>query len=148
MRITAFILLAMLVSCTSIKSSKQQVKNINFKELVNETQGGFDTAKFLVIKEKQGTLDVYNQVNKIRKPSFDIPKIDYKNQYLLALFMGVKSTGGYGISVNHIHESPNKITVFIKEQTPEGMTTMVITSPFCFVLMDKSDKEIVFEKMK
>jgi len=148
MRITAFILLAMLVSCTSTKSSKQQIKNINFKELANETHGGFHTSKFLVIKEKQGTLDVYNQVNKIRKPSFDIPKIDYKKQYLLALFMGEKSTGGYAISVEYIQESPNKITVFIKEQIPEGMTTMAITSPFCFVLMDKSDKEIVFEKVK
>jgi len=148
MRITAFILLAMLVSCTSTKSSKQQIKNINFKELVNETHGGFQTSKFLVIKEKQGTLDVYNQVNKIRKPSFDIPKIDYKKQYLLALFMGEKTTGGYAISVEYIQESTNKITVFIKEQIPEGMTTMAITSPFCFVLMDKSDKEIVFEKVK
>jgi len=148
MRITVFIVLAMLVSCTSTKSSKQQIKNINFKELVNETQGGFDTAKFLVIKEKQGTLDVYNQVNKIRKPGFDIPKIDYKKQSLLALFIGVKSTGGYAISVDHIQESPNKITVYIKEQIPEGMTTMAITSPFCFVLIDKSDKEIVFEKVQ
>jgi len=148
MKITSFTLLAILVSCTSTKSLKQQVENINFKELLNETQGGFDTAKLLVITDKQGLLDVYNQVNKIRKPNFDIPKLDYKKQCLLALFMGERSTGGYTISVDHILESPNKITVYIEEKNPEGMTTMVISSPFCFVLIDKSDKEIVFEKMK
>lgn len=121
--------------------------NINFEQLIMETQGGYSTAKFLVIKERETTLKIYNKINSIRKPGFKIPNINYEKQMLLALFMGEKSSGGYTISVDHILETSAKVTVFVKEQTPEGMATMALTSPFCFVLVDKNDKDIIFEKV-
>ncbi|PCI35328.1 MAG: hypothetical protein COB60_03320 [Flavobacteriaceae bacterium] len=148
MRITALILFAFLISnCSSTKSStKDTAVKVNFEQIIQETQGGFPIAKFLIIKEENTVLKIYNQINKIRKPGFEIPTIDFDKQMLIALFMGEKNTGGFSISVEHITESSEKMTVFVKESTPEGMATMAITSPFCFVLLDKSDKEIVFEK--
>jgi len=148
MRSTAFIILALfLYNCSSTKNITEKTTNVNFKEIINETQGGYNTAKFLVIKEEQSTLEAYMQINKIRKPGFETPSINYKKQMVLALFMGQKSSGGYGISVNHIQESNSIITVFVNERKPEVMATMAITSPFCFVVMKKSDKKIVFEKI-
>ncbi|PCH78165.1 MAG: hypothetical protein COB98_01365 [Flavobacteriaceae bacterium] len=150
MRILTLILLTLLVSnCSSTKLSTNNTPlKINFKQLIAESQGGFSSAKFLIIKEKQTTQDVYNQINNIRNPGFEVPTIDYNKQMLFALFMGEKSSGGYTISVDHIIESSNRLTVFINETSPKGMTTMAITSPFCFVLLEKSDKEIIFKKMK
>lgn len=150
MRILTLILLTLLISnCTSIKtSSNDSTMKINFEQLVTETQGGFSTAKFLVIKEQNTTIEIYNQINSIRTPGFEIPVIDYTKQMLLALFMGEKTSGGYAISVDHIVETSDKLTVFLKEITPNGMAIMAITSPFCFVLVNKTDKEVIFEKLK
>ncbi|MBL4744950.1 MAG: protease complex subunit PrcB family protein [Flavobacteriaceae bacterium] len=149
MKNTALLLLGLLLyNCASNKTTTAQKITFPFKELINESQGGFNTAKFLVIKENTSSLETYLQINKIRKPGFDIPEIDYNKQMLFALFMGEKASGGYAISIDHITETANKLRVFIKERSPNGIATMAITSPFCIVLLDKSTKEIVFEKIK
>ncbi len=148
MRITALILLTLFISnCSSSKSSTvAKSTKINFEPIIQETQGGFAMAKFLIIKEENTVINIYNQINKIHTPGFKIPTIDFNKKMLIALFMGEKNTGGFHISVDHILRSSNKTTVFVKETAPQGMATMTITSPFCFVLVDKSDSKIIFKK--
>ena len=125
---------------------KQETK---MEVLANESHGGYETSKYLVIKNQEALQEVYGKVNMIRRPGLPIPKIDWKNEMVIALFMGQKNSGGYSIIVDKITSLNNDTVEFLlKETKPEGMATTVICQPFYFCKVQRTDKEVIFKKVE
>ncbi len=148
------LLFGILLGCTSSKKMESSMKNSNektqvlFEVLVEDQVGGFVKEETRVIRDRKGLLEVYGYVNRIRKPGFSIPKIDFSKETIVAVFMGEKTTGGFSVSIESIKEDKEKLTVQIKETkpSPTDMVTMVITQPFCFVKINSVGKEFTFVK--
>jgi len=72
--------------------------------------------------------------------------VDFTKDMIIAVFQGVKMTGGYGIEITKIIETDNNIEVYIKETSPgpKCNVTQAITNPYHIVKLAKSDKEIKF----
>jgi hypothetical protein len=76
--------------------------------------------------------------------------MDYKRYLVLAVFLGEKDSGGYGVEVQRIIRSGDTVSVqadFIVPQ-PDTQRAAVITSPFELVRIRKSGslgKEIEFQ---
>ncbi|NQY06512.1 MAG: protease complex subunit PrcB family protein, partial [Flavobacteriaceae bacterium] len=104
-------------------------------------------AQIRVVKEQEGLNEIYNYLNKSRKPALNMPQVDFEKETIIALFMGQKNTGGFPIRIDTIDEKDDKLVVNVLEKTPEGkFATMVITQPFCIAKINKTDKEITFVK--
>ena len=70
-----------------------------------------------------------------------VKKDDIKTSNFILVNMGEKPSGGYTIKVENIQELADKIIITIKEISPSGMATTVMTKP-CYVIKIKSKKPI------
>ncbi len=155
---TLFILL--LISCggakkqmenennNKIESAKDKQDLAVFETLVVAQIGGFTTPQIRVIKEEQALREVYGQINKTRKPGFILPKVDFKKETVVAIFMGEKNTGGYAVNVTSVTHKSNTILVTVKETQPKAnaMVITALTQPFCVIKINTETKNIIFEK--
>jgi len=148
------LLFMILLSCNSSKNTNVSMdKNIeyaqvHFETLVEDPIGGYVKEEIRVVNDYEGLLEVYGYVNRIRKPGFSIPNIDFSKETVVAIFMGEKTTGGFSIAAESVKEENGKLVVKIKETKPgsKDMVTMAINQPFCFVKISSIGKEFVFVK--
>jgi len=148
------LLITIFIGCSSSKNidTKKEMneKNnkVSFEILVEDQMGGFVKEETRVIRSHKELLQVYGYVNRMRKPGFSIPKIDFSKASVVAIFMGEKTTGGFSVTVESVMNKEGKVIVEVIETQPKSndMATMAFTQPFCFVKINSIDKEIVFEK--
>ncbi|NQY29574.1 MAG: protease complex subunit PrcB family protein [Flavobacteriaceae bacterium] len=149
------LLLTILIGCSSSKNvdtpaeKNNENTQLSFEVLVEDQIGGFVKEEIRIIKNRESLLEVYGYVNRIRKPGFSIPKVDFSKETIIAVFMGEKTTGGFSVTIENVKEENKKLIVKIKETKPgpKDMVTMAITQPFCFVKINNVGKEFVFEKL-
>lgn len=153
MKIFAFIFSILILGCNTQQKTTEGEKNtdanINITLLNEGSHGGFDEAKSLVIKTEEELQKIYTKINMIRRPGLPVPKIDWENEMVIAIFMGEKTTGGYSAKVeNIIQNSDNSLEVIVNEKAPQGMATMVICQPFYICKVKRNDNEVTFKKVE
>lgn len=129
-----------------------QNANSQLKLIIMETSAhsGLQSAgtSFFVITDRQAFADLYNRAHSLKTPKPDLPEIDFENQLVLVAFMGLKSTGGYGIVFNDsVSESGDtlKVTVQFQEPPQGAILPQVITSPYVMATVDRGQfKQIQF----
>jgi hypothetical protein len=80
----------------------------------------------------------------------DVSLPDFTQKRILGLFAGSKPTGGYDIKIQSVVEDNCQIIVeyFEKEPQKDQMVTTVLTYPADYVVLPKSNKPILFKKVK
>ncbi|MNK08420.1 hypothetical protein D3C87_263580 [compost metagenome] len=113
---------------------------VAFEILKQDAYGGRDTESTVIIKSQ-------DELNKLYKELgwSDVPKIEFTQNNVVALFMGEKRTGGYSIGVKKVSINDDTVTIKVLKTKPEGMATMAISAPYCIVVVPKADKVIVEE---
>ena len=122
-------------------------KNENFNEVSfetiekNDNEGLFREKKNYVITENKEWEDLWN---KAVASEITVPKIDFEQSMVIAVFQGLKNTAGYRIEIYKVIEKDNSIEVYIQEASPasDNIVTQVITSPYHIVKIKKTDKEV------
>lgn len=140
-------IIAMIVSCNCKKAAvadentTDSAKQPLFEVLSESAYQGRETESFEVIKDVASLNALYQSVN-----LENIPKIDFKNERVVAVFLGQKNTGGYAIKVKNATEKDNKIYLEIEKSGPKSgeNATMAITNPYTIVKVN-SAKEIVLK---
>ncbi|MCF6280313.1 MAG: protease complex subunit PrcB family protein [Flavobacteriaceae bacterium] len=134
---------------TTPKNENTMKQETQIEVLAQKSHGGYETSKYLVIKDHKSLQEIYGKVNRMRRPGIPVPEIDFKNEMVIALFMGEKNSGGYSIAIDKITSlSDYKVEFLLKETKPEGMATTVICQPFTFYKTLRTDKEVVFKKVE
>jgi hypothetical protein len=64
------------------------------------------------------------------KPGVTAPTVDFSLQFVVALFMGQQSSGGYSIAVSDAERFGDDIHLRVERSAPTGPAPSVITSPF------------------
>ena len=82
-------------------------------------------------------------------PTPSDPTINFSEKYLLAIFAGAKPTNGYSIKITSIIENSCEVVVNFYEKGPQAGETLTSspTYPADFVLIPKTSKEIIFNKI-
>lgn len=113
---------------------------VAFEILKQDSYGGRDNESVVVVKSQ-------DELNKLYKELgwSDVPKVEFNQNNVVALFMGEKRTGGYSIGVKKVSIDDGVVTLKVLKTKPDGMATMAITAPYCIVVVPKSDKVIVEE---
>jgi len=134
-----FTLVFIITSCTT----KKQM--ISFTEVVKGGHSNVETAKSIVIKDIASYNEVFTTINQTKEPNLTIPTIDFENEMIIGLFMGMKNSGGYSIKIDSIISNSEKLLVYVKKSKPKGMATSVMTQPFYLAKIKKTNKLIVFK---
>jgi len=135
-----------------VDKNEEQVSSQEFTILLQEAYGGLEKDEQRVITTEKGLQEVYGIINRFRRPGIPIPKVDFQNHIVVALFMGEKTTGGFSTEVDSITMENENMVVHIKENGPKPTdnVTMAICQPFCFVLIPKSEAnmKVIFNKIQ
>lgn len=140
-------IIALMVSCNCKKATvagentTDSAKQPLFEVLSESAYQGRETESFEVIKDAASLNALYQSVN-----LENVPKIDFKNERVVAVFLGQKNTGGYAIKVKNATEKDSKIYLEIEKSGPKSgeNATMAITNPYTIVKVNSS-KEIVLK---
>jgi len=125
---------------------------VEFETTIKGAYCGHNESGNYVIKNESDWENLWDTVYSHKTPKPSLPKIDFTQHMVIAVFMGEKSSGGYNIEIVKVKEKNNIFEVYIEEHTPAPWTvvTEVFTQPFHIIkmrLIDTDAKFVTTEKI-
>lgn len=133
-----FILL--LVACST---PKPVIMKPSFQTIYESVTGGAERFGYLHITNNEDFIKLIENL-KIDSSQFNsLLTIDFKENDVLVLNQGQKSTGGYSIDVTSVSWENEILSIKKLEKSPSKgeMVTMALTAPYCITIIPKA-KEI------
>lgn len=140
----------MAFSCSS-QGSEESV--VPFEVIHSGANVGFEDKRQVLLTNNDDYQKLMAEVYKNFDQLPRIPEVDFTKNDVVAVFMGTRSSGGYGISVDKIIKRSDAVTVYINETTPgkNCMSTDALTQPYQLVKVPKLDQKVKYitkEKVK
>lgn len=90
-----------------------------------------DSPRTVVVRTPADWTTLWNEHAGGVKP----PAVDFSTSMVIAVFSGMKPTGGHSIEITHIEKGEKEIVVTYTERTPgpDDITTQALTFPFHMV---------------
>ena len=127
----------------------EELPILDFETLSKENYNyGYTTPQEFVINDKETFNSFWVNVHyNGGNVSIHYPKVDFSNSTVIAVFMGEKPTGGYGIEIMEILDiDAEKLFVFVIKTIPSDdcMVTEALTQPYHIIKTSKIYKEVKF----
>ncbi|MEX2456552.1 MAG: protease complex subunit PrcB family protein [Balneolaceae bacterium] len=132
-------------SSTSVEEERSE-KNEFFEnadtvefETISQTLGystsgstSFEENQELIIETEEEFIDLWVDLHEQRSPAPDVPEIDFDNEIVIAVLMGVQNTGGYFTTIEEVGVNDGVTGINVVETSPgEGCTiTEALTMPY------------------
>lgn len=145
--VTIILSLLLFSNCNTSKKAQENNPGTSYQIIVESDQGGNDEQQFSVIRSsselKSALTGIYVDNEKLGK----LNAVDFNSKIVLSLHLGLRNTGGYGITVSNVEVKGNTTYVTVKEIAPGPgeMVTMALTQPLSIVIID-ANENIVFNK--
>jgi len=119
-----------------------EVNDIPFETVTKGSSCGHSDRKDHVINSQ----DEWEELWDITYSNPDVPTIDFQRNTIIAVYLGYRATGGFGIEIKAIVEKIYGIVVHVKETSPEpgSPVTLANTQPYHIVKTRKLLRSIVF----
>jgi len=86
-----------------------------------------------------------------RHKAGSIPDVDFATRMVIAVYSGMKNSGGYSIEITSVDEKTAEegggivVNYVTDTPSPGSMVTMALTQPYHIISVDASEKAVVFE---
>ena len=106
---------------------------------------GIRTAKQVVVRDSAAFADLWKQ--HMPNGSVPVPQVDFKKFDVIAVFAGLKNTGGHSIGIESVENKGKSAIVHVKvhKPAPGAMVTQMITCPFQMKAVAKLPQNVKFE---
>jgi hypothetical protein len=125
---------------------------VNVDEIDGGQYGDIVEGTQEVLRDEDAYASFWNQLHTSRTPVPDRPEVDFENAVVVAVVLGQRPTGGYGVGIDEVltTESGGQIQVRFTEVVPgdEGGTIQVLTSPYVLAAIEAQDEEVQFSGSK
>lgn len=104
-----------------------------------------DSAR-LVIHDKAAWEDLWARMTSNHGPRRPAPAVDFSREMLIAVAMGTRSSGGFGIRVTEVNASSAELTATVVSTSPGPTcgTTAALTAPMDVVRVPRSSLPVRF----
>jgi len=119
---------------------------IGFQTVGKGSVSGYENSAYYVINNADQWADIWNEHVKNLFPQPSLPDVDFSRSTIIAVFMGLCRTTGYGIEVKEIVDTGLSVVVKVEKTYPgEGCVVgEMLTYPYHIVKVDKISKYILF----
>jgi len=137
------VLLILVIACAGPlkKSGKLTDGPVEFQTILAGPYSLVDTAYVSLVKNQSDWEDTWLLAKGKIDPLPLTPTVDFEQEYVIAAFMGERTTSGYKIEITEIEKHGDIIDVFVKRFETPGMLT-VMTNPYCLVRLPKGNYDI------
>ncbi len=142
-KLTAFLsglLIALILAgCTGTPIDNNPVRNVSFETIDKGSSSGIETEERLVIETAADWDVLWTKHMSLRSPAPSLPKVDFSRETVIAVFSGLKSTGGYSVEITGITTSDNELVIQYQETEPgpDDMVTEAETQPFHIIKIER-----------
>jgi hypothetical protein len=142
MKRTALLLVAIFLGTASQLSSAPG-KEIPFETVLQGTHSGISDPMHKLIRSEKEWKELWAKHTRGSTPVPPAPKIDFSKKDLIMVVAGTRSNSGYGLTIEKVEEGEKKLIIHVKESkpAPDAITLQVLTQPFHFVTIPKSNKQ-------
>ena len=136
-------ILMILLACAGPlkKGGKLADGPVKFQTILAGPHSLVDTAYVKLVKNQSEWEDTWLLAKGKIDPLPITPTVDFDQEYVIAAFMGQRTTSGYKIEISAIEKRGKVLDVNVKKYETPGMLT-VITNPYCLVRLSKGSYEI------
>lgn len=107
------------------------------------SQGKQEEPMIVLAHDQASFASLWRQINGFSIPA---PALDFSTRVVIGVFLGQRSTGGYGLSFKSAAWQPDGrlgIAVFSSAPKPGAMVTQALTSPFILLNAPKAELDPV-----
>ena len=117
-----------------------------FDKLWVDNNASVSAAQTLVLRDAATFQQVWNSAMQNHVPAPAVPQVDFTRRMVLAVFIGTRPNGCYGVAIDKVAVSNGVLTVGYREAkpAPETICTQMITSPAVMVEIDHIDGRVEF----
>ncbi len=87
----------------------------------------------------------WQQLQRNTSPVADIPEIDFEQYSLIAVGLGDRPDGSYGVEIDQVRREDNRLIVDYLETRSCGMATMAITQPYQIIRIERTRLPVSFQ---
>ncbi len=136
-----------IIENTSLNISKSE--DIKFTNIESGYDSGIkDFSKRLAKNEKEFS-ELYREHLSSQKTvnAIVFPKIDFEKEMVAAIFLGERPSSGYDINIKNVSSTDSQIVIEANETIPKKdlVTSNIITYPYQFITIPKSDLSVKFD---
>lgn len=141
MNLVALDKLALPVEFVNVTAAK-----VAFQTLDLRSYSAITSAQNLLIKDEASWAKLWTEHVSNMMPAPPMPSVDFSKNMVLALFMGQKPNGCYGINVVNVWRAGGKLSVAIHYSVPAeaSICTMSLTSPAELIQLARTDEPVEF----
>ncbi len=133
-------LVLLLVACQTLPEDEYRVP---FRVLASGTHSAITLPRELLIRDPARWRQLWRMTGHHDSP----PAVDFDSQMVIALFMGEQPSGGYGIRIERITDTPQGLRVEARLQhpAPDSMVSLALTQPWVIVRLPRHDGPVQFK---
>lgn len=107
---------------------------------------GVQGARYQLITSRDQLISVWSQVHATQLQQPELPSVDFQRETLVAIFLGQRSTGGYGVTVRRVSVEGNDLYLDTEFREPAAgaITTQALTSPWTLVRVLRGGFEVAW----
>jgi len=141
--------IVMLSACSSAQASL--ATELAFNTIDKGFMSGVRQRQLLVIKSEAQWKEIWQVHVGLVSPAREVPSIDFDKEMVVAVFLGERSSGGYGVEIKAVEQDREKrqLRVVLRETKPAGgaMVIQALTQPYHIVKVKKSELPVTFTAM-
>ena len=135
-------------ACLFLDYGQNRLLQVAFATVDQGFSSGMRDRRFIAIKTQKEWESLWREHKSAGSPSKAVPAVDFKQEMLVGVFSGERSTGGYGIEITKIEEdlAKNQLNVYFRETGPPpgSMVVQMLTQPYHIVKLKRVDFPVVF----
>ena len=123
------------------------MSDIPFETIDRGTSSGYQEQAALVIRSEERWREVWEQHRAVTMPPPSPPQIDLDQEMVIAVFLGARPTGGFGIEIKRITQRGQALRVLVEETAPDpkALVTQALTFPSHLVRIRRFVLPVEFE---
>jgi hypothetical protein len=130
--------------------SKDPVKTspVPFETIDIGEYSGVQESGEKVVYNQEDWVALWNRVHAIQTPLPEVPAVDFSQYTVVAVFQGMKGSGGHSITVREIADNNKELEVTAREVVPpaECIVTEALTNPYHIVRIAKTPRSFIFHR--
>lgn len=94
---------------------------------------------YRIVTDQSQLLGLWNQAHGAQLTLPPLPEVDFRRESVVAIFIGQRPTGGYGLSVTELLLENNEVYLEVRltQPSPGAMVTQALTSPWLMVRIQR-----------
>lgn len=132
---------------TAQEAFRPAPQQLAWETIASGTQAtGVQGARYQLITTQDQLISVWSQVHATQLQPPPLPQVDFQRETLVAIFLGQRSSGGYGVTVRRVAVEGDELYLDTEFREPQAgaITTQALTSPWTLVRVLRGGFEVAW----